>query len=245
MLTYVEDAFNGVIISTALTDLDAPTFSLTLKDIIDEITGLKKQLAWLTLTHEQAQYIPIATALGFVFHNCLEHEITLILRLKADAYAPFVPTHSIGAGALVINEQQVLVVKDAAQESSGFKLPGGHVELNEDISEAAVRETFEETGIKTEFESIIGLGCRHQYRFGKSNIYFICKLKPTSHDIVISDPKEILAAEWVDIAVFLADENNSPFNKMIISSLSDTKGLLHSQFNLANSNKREVFLGQQ
>jgi len=37
-----------------------------------------------------------------------------------------------------------------------WKLPGGLVETGESIQEAAIREVWEETGIKTKFVSILG-----------------------------------------------------------------------------------------
>ena len=37
-----------------------------------------------------------------------------------------------------------------------WKLPGGHVESNESIGDAAVREVWEETGVKTKFIGTLG-----------------------------------------------------------------------------------------
>ncbi|AWB66235.1 DNA mismatch repair protein MutT [Saccharobesus litoralis] len=245
LLDFKYDPFNGVIIDSHQLPKDVDEFTESLLISLDTFQQHGKQLVWLTLTHEQALFIPICTEQGFVFHNCLEQEITLILRLQPNAYAPFVPTHSIGAGALVINDNnQILLVKDSAQKVGGFKLPGGHVELSEDIAEAAMRETEEETGIKTEFEALMGFGTKHPYRFGKSNIYFICKLKPLNKEIIISQPDEILDARWLDIDSFLADETNSEFNRTIVAKLAKAQGLKRFDKPLGSTPRNEIFLAE-
>ena len=147
-------------------------FSEQFNEILALAKNQGKQLIWFSLSIQQSALIKVLTDAGFVFHNCLEDEITLILRIKEAAYAPFVATHSIGAGALIFNDQQqVLVIREKLATHSGFKLPGGHIELGEKISEAIVREVFEETGIHSEFVGIQGLGSKKVFRFGKSNIY--------------------------------------------------------------------------
>jgi 8-oxo-dGTP pyrophosphatase MutT (NUDIX family) len=56
----------------------------------------------------------------------------------------------------VNDKNQVLVV----QEKNGpilsiWKMPGGRLDPGEEVHEAAIREVFEETGIKTEFQSLL------------------------------------------------------------------------------------------
>lgn len=185
-----------------------------------------KQLIWFSLSIQQSAFIKVLTDVGFVFHNCLEDQITLILRIKANAYAPFVPTHSIGAGALIFNDQQqVLVIREKLALQNGFKLPGGHIELGEKISQAIVREVFEETGIHSEFLGIQGFASKKVFRFGKSNIYFLCRLKALSTEIDIQDIDEIAEAKWCDINEFINDKNNSFFVREIVKELQNNQGL--------------------
>ncbi len=244
MLSFINDQFNGVIVTLDKTD-SIEVFDQTISSIIKLSKQHKKQLIWITLNTTEAQFIATLTHYGFVFHNCQEHELTLILRLKADAYAPFVPTHTIGAGGLVINEKnQILLIKDNYSTYQGFKLPGGHVDLTEDIAPAAIREVYEETGIKCEFESIVALAAKHPYKYGKSNIYFVCKLKPINHDISILQPEEIADAQWIDLETYLADENNSLFNRQIIKQVLNKQGLKSCEFQQSktDTSKRELFL---
>jgi bifunctional NMN adenylyltransferase/nudix hydrolase len=67
---------------------------------------------------------------------------------KAWSVAPYAPTFNT-ADAVVIQSGHVLVVKRGAQPGKGlWALPGGFVNQNERIKDAAVRELMEETGIR-------------------------------------------------------------------------------------------------
>ena len=55
-----------------------------------------------------------------------------------------------------------------------WKIPGGHVEAGEFIGDAAVREVWEETGIKTKFVSILGIGELKTAIFGQPGFQFFC-----------------------------------------------------------------------
>ena len=244
MLTYEFDDYNGVVIEKqTLADSDT-LFIQQFNDMLTLVKAKGKQLIWFTLSIKQATYIQIATEAGFVFHNCLEDEITLILRIKADAYAPFVPTHSIGAGALIFNnKQQILVIREKIAMSPGFKLPGGHIELGEKISEAIAREVYEETGIRSEFVGLQGFGSKKVFRFGKSNIYFLCRLNALTEQIDIQDIDEIAEAKWCDVSEFVNDTHNSIFVREIVKNLQHEQGfeLIEMPENNSAYKKHEVF----
>jgi NADH pyrophosphatase NudC (nudix superfamily) len=88
------------------------------------------------------------------------------------------------------------------------------VDPKEDLHKAAIREVFEETGmmfvkdgrfdfvnwigIKTEFVGFISLRQSHYARFGKSDIYITCLLKPLTNQITIQE-EEIEAAKWMPL----------------------------------------------
>ncbi|ETO30374.1 hypothetical protein RFI_06746 [Reticulomyxa filosa] len=116
---------------------------------------------------------------------------------------------------MVINEKkEILVVKEklSAVEKVKWKLPGllhvkycGLVDPNEAIEGAAIREVFEETGIRTQFQSIVGFRHQSNYRFGQTNhkitdLYAICRLFPLNMDISIC-PSEIAAATWLSVYI--------------------------------------------
>jgi len=244
LLKYQFDNFNGVVIDQQPLPDSINEFTEQLHILLSLARSVSKQLIWFSLSIQQSALIKVLTDAGFVFHNCLEEELTLILRIQPDAYAPFVPTHSIGAGALIFNEQQqVLVVRERMLNHIGFKLPGGHIELGEKISEAIVREVFEETGIHSEFIGIQGFASKEKFRFGKPNIYFLCRLKALSTQIDIQDVDEIEEAKWCDVGEYIADEKNFLFNREIIEYLQNEQGL--QLVELASNNgpykKHELF----
>ncbi|WP_111497253.1 NUDIX hydrolase [Marinobacter bohaiensis] len=236
------DPFNGVIIQTDVIPEDAGAFHQSLQDIVTFARREAKNIVWLTLSIRQSHLVAMATDLGFVFHNCQEDELTLILKAPTTEFVPFIPTHTIGAGAIVTNGAgQILVIRE--QGMTGFKLPGGHVELGERIEEAVVREVWEETGVEADFQSIVGFTTRHPFRFGKSNLYFVCRLAPTSETIDIQDTDEIAEARWVDWHTYIADPTHSPFNRQMVAQLSQADGLkpFEPSHNTGPFRKHETF----
>lgn len=236
------DAFNGVIIAAQKLPENAAVFAEQLAAVVAQSNADGKQLIWLTLPIDRAHFTGIATELGFVFHNCLESELTLIKRLRPEAYAPFVASHTLGAGGLVEDGKGCfLAIRE--QGMSSFKLPGGHVEVGESIEAAVRREVFEETGIETRFESVLGFATRHPYRFGKSNLYFVCKLSAINTDIAIQDSDEIADARWLNIADFVADEQQSLFNRQLVDALTGKTGLAKIELdgNVGPHHKAEIF----
>lgn len=55
---------------------------------------------------------------------------------------------SIGAGSVIVRNNQVLLVK--SKDGPLWKFPGGHLHDDESIGEGIKRETFEETGLLVE-----------------------------------------------------------------------------------------------
>ena len=206
----------------------------------------QKSVIWITLAIQQANLITAATQLGFTFHNCLPKEVTLVFKYHPDNYTPFIPTHSLGAGGFVQDSDgNMLVIRERG--ATTYKLPGGHLDLGEKISDGVIREVFEETGIQTTFSEILGMASTHPYRFGKSNIYIVCKLDPVSTLIDIQDTLEIDDAKWIHPQDFLADSNNGIFNKYLIKSLLNATGLSQSTLDLSqfSNRKHEVFLANR
>ena len=65
---------------------------------------------------------------------------------------------SIGAGALVVHDNRVLLVRNIRGVTRGrYLLPAGRVNPNELPDQAAARETFEETALRVEIDGLMGV----------------------------------------------------------------------------------------
>lgn len=62
----------------------------------------------------------------------------------------------VGVGAVAIKEGKILLIRRAFDPGKGkWSIPGGLIEVGETVSEACVRETEEETGIKIQVLELI------------------------------------------------------------------------------------------
>ena len=127
-------------------------------------------------------------------------------------------------GAVVINEKNELLVIKEKISTVGFKLPGGHIDNGEMISDALVREVYEETGVKVQFESVVSLGHFYPHQFHKSNLYVLCLAKALTLEINIFDTDEIIDAKWIDVNEYLSDESVLGYSKAIVSAALSSKG---------------------
>lgn len=244
-MTFEEDVFGGAIITNNLPS-SCEEFSDRLSNVVNACITERKKIIWLTLDTKSAHLTGVATQNGFLFHSCHETTVTLTKKLTADAYAPYSPTHSIGGGGLVINNRnEILVIKERVTNKKGYKLPGGLLEKGEPLNKGIVREVYEETGIHSEFNGIVGLVNVHPSQFGHSNIYAVCRLTPLTFDINIQDKQEIEDAKWVAISDYLTDESHSPLNRKLVETSVQSHCLYSRPFDpsISKSNISEVFFG--
>jgi 8-oxo-dGTP pyrophosphatase MutT (NUDIX family) len=94
-----------------------------------------------------------------------------------------------------IHDKKYLLV--FGKKSSKWGFPKGHQELGETEEDTAIREFYEETGIKITHHDLL-----EKIRF-KNNIYFnvVCKTRPNFN---IQDTREILKASWFSIHEMIA-----------------------------------------
>jgi 8-oxo-dGTP diphosphatase len=65
---------------------------------------------------------------------------------------------SIGAGAIVVHDDRVLLVRNIHGVTKGrYLLPAGRINAGELPDQAAVREMFEETSLRVEIEGLMGV----------------------------------------------------------------------------------------
>ena len=172
--------------------------------------------------------------------------MTLTYRLEPDALIPTYATHYIGAGGVVINDRQELLVvserhrRDRSQPY--YKLPGGALHPGEHLAEAVVREVYEETGIHARFEALVCFRHWHGYRWNKSDIYFICRLSPLSHEIVIQQ-SEIEESRWMPVQDYLDSEFVSAFNQQVVRAAIESTGVSPTWIDgYADASRYEFFM---
>lgn len=109
-----------------------------------------------------------------------------------------------GANTVLINESnQVLLHRRA--DNDAWALPGGRMEIGESIEECAVREMFEETGIRTRIKRLVGVYsdpknyCILRYPSGYAVHYLIVvyEVEQIGGDLLISE--ESTELRWFDV----------------------------------------------
>ncbi|XP_053259448.1 nucleoside diphosphate-linked moiety X motif 6 isoform X3 [Podarcis raffonei] len=117
---------------------------------------------------------------------------------------------------LDVHTGKILVVQDRNKTRNAWKFPGGLSEPGEDIGNTAVREVFEETGIKSEFKSLLSIRQQHRHpgAFGKSDMYIICRMEPSSFKISLCQ-QECLRCEWIDLAELAKTSDTTPITSSI------------------------------
>lgn len=182
--------------------------------------GLKSCM--LKLPIEQAALAAVAAEHGFVFHHVpLDNPRHVVLKRwlqdgMVDKVPPFA-THQVGVAGMCLDPSgQILLVKEWRDgegndrvPSLNWKLPGGLLDAGESFGEAAVRETWEETGVRTVFRSLLSFWHRHGLTWGKSDLYYVARLELASADEQIRiDPVEISDCRWMDVDEFLATQDH-------------------------------------
>ena len=217
------DPYNGITIESKDLPLDIEIFETNLDFLIDTVKN-KRNLIWIYIDIKKSDFIPITTKKGFVFHSCDEEYILVVKRLKANCVIPTASNHTLGVGAVVINERNELLVIKERISTVGYKLPGGHIDDAEMITTALEREVFEETGIIVQFESIISLGHFYPHQFHKSNLYILCTAIPKTYEIDIQDSHEIVDAKWVNVDEYINNEDVLDYSKAIVIAAVKSKG---------------------
>ncbi|KAJ7973754.1 Nudix hydrolase [Quillaja saponaria] len=206
LLDACEDEYDGVIINPDNLPSSANAFASALRASLCNWKLKGKKGVWLKILLEQADLVPIAIQEGFKYHHAESEYIILTCWIPCEpCLLPASPSHQIGVGGFVINDdREVLVVKEKfpCSCSGVWKLPTGYINKSEDIFTGAIREVKEETGIETTFLELVAFRHAHLMAFEKSDLLFVCMLKPLSFDITI-DEKEIQAAKWMALDEFL------------------------------------------
>lgn len=82
--------------------------------------------------------------------------------------------------------------------------------------DTAVREVWEETGIRAEFRSLLSIRQQHSRpgAFGKSDMYLVCRLHPLTFALRPC-PWECLRCQWMDLAQLAATAPATPITRSV------------------------------
>lgn len=99
-------------------------------------------------------------------------------------------------------ENKILLMKrkNTGYEDGKYCLPGGHLEMNEEIREALIREAKEEIGIDInindiEFYKVLHMKINEEQEY----IYFIFQTDSWSGDIINNEEEKCEEIIWVDV----------------------------------------------
>ena len=221
MIKTIDNKYDGIIVDNKTLPQKKDAFKNEIVRLIETLKN--KKLLWIKIPIEKSKFIPILTNLDFEFHHCDEKNLMLVKKLAQDSIIPTSKNYIVGVGAIVFYEGRLLVIKD--RFSTGYKLPGGHIDKNESIKNAVKREVYEETGINIEFESIVNIGHFRNGQFGESNLYIVCTAKSISKNIKINDSSEIAEARWIDPEYFLKSDDTNSYNKSVVEAAISNKEL--------------------
>ncbi|XP_009764930.1 nudix hydrolase 10-like [Nicotiana sylvestris] len=207
LLPSVNDEHGGVIVE--LKDpMDTNVFRFRLMASMKQWKLQGKKGLWIKFPIELANLIEIAVKEGFWYHHAEPHYLMLVHWIgDTESTIPANASHRVSIGAIVLNhKRELLVVQENIGRLKGsgiWKIPTGAVDEGESIFEGAIREVKEETGIDTEFLEVLAFRQIHKSFFDKSELFFICMMRPLSFDIQKQD-LEIEAAQWMPFGEYAA-----------------------------------------
>ena len=213
------DIYGGVIIDPQRLPADAARFGERLAASLTAWRREQRRLVWLQIPQAAAALVPVAAGAGFSFHHAEPGMVMMTLPLQADAYIPHYATHNVGGGGVVIDDQRrLLVVNERFRRDRSkpyYKLPGGSLDPEEDLAQAVEREVAEETGVRAKFQGVVCVRHRHQFRFGRSDFYIVCRLHPFTSALQ-RDPREIEECRWMPVDEYLTSPHVGLFNRTVV-----------------------------
>ncbi|KAG2261793.1 hypothetical protein Bca52824_068872 [Brassica carinata] len=208
LLDAFDDEYGGVVVDHGKLPSNPTVFTSMLRNSLSDWRRKGKKGVWLKLPVEQSELVPVAVKEGFEYHHAEKGYVMLTYWIPEEepCMLPGNASHQVGVGGFVLNQyKEVLVVQEKYCTSSNtglWKLPTGFINESEEIFSGAVREVKEETGVDTDFLEVIAFRHAHNVAFEKSDLFFICMLKPLSYKIII-DNLEIKAAKWMPLVEFV------------------------------------------
>lgn len=103
----------------------------------------------------------------------------------------------VTVATVVVRDGRLLMVEERAQGKLVFNQPAGHLEPDESLSEAALRETREETGWEVKLTAFIGAYQWKAEETDRHYLRFAFAAEPLSHDAARELDEGIVQALWM------------------------------------------------
>ncbi len=118
---------------------------------------------------------------------------------------------------MVYDGDKVLVQDKISKSWGGLMFPGGHVEPNEDFTDAVIREVYEETGLTISCPQLCGI--KDWYNDdGSRYVVLLYKTDKFSGTLKSSDEGEV---HWITIDEFKSGNHAEGMDKMLEIFLND------------------------
>ncbi|XP_076108524.1 nucleoside diphosphate-linked moiety X motif 6-like [Mytilus galloprovincialis] len=234
-----KDMYNGYTLDTKYQKCEniKKEFEEKLQGAVTKWKSEGIKAVWVKARKNHSEVVPVCTELGFDFHHAQPGYVMLTKWLPDDIEnrIPGFANQYLGVAGFVVNDKgQLLVIQEKYNLiKKHWKLPGGLADLGESVEETARREVLEETGVEAEFISVIAFRHQHQFRYGCSDWYFICLMRPITEEIKHC-PHEIGDCKWVDIDEYLSDPDIVDTNRFIVQCYKDGQ-LKHGGLQIAPS----------
>jgi len=142
------------------------------------------------------------------------------------------------ASCAVVLDDQGHILLTQREDYEVWCLPGGHVEKNESLAAAAIREIYEETGIHAELTHLVGLYSRPPWRTG---VHVACFAARATGGQLKGQPEEV-----IDLNFFAPDQlpndffaNHELFIRDALAGVQGTVASLDTPWPFAPEKPRE------